>query len=82
MELVGIFFEYAVLYAALIVVVLNRGPVGAVAMKFVWFLASFQASTDDWSAWHAQPAILATIVVGALALYAYWAVTPAARRAQ
>ena len=64
-------------YAGLVVVVLRWGLVGGIVMRFVWFLALL-ASTADWSAWHAQPAILATIVVGALALYGYWAATPRA----
>jgi hypothetical protein len=74
-EIVGAMFQIAVVYTVLIVVVLNWGPVGAVVMKFVWFLA-YDLNTADWGAWHAQPAILATIIVGALALYAWWSATP------
>jgi hypothetical protein len=81
LEIFGIMLEFAILYSVLIVVVINWGLVGAVAMKFASHLI-FNVDVADWSAWHAQPAILATIAVGALALYAYWAATPAPRRAQ
>jgi hypothetical protein len=80
LEIFGIMLERAIVYTVLIVVVINWGLVGAVAMRFASHLV-FHVDAADWSAWHAQPAILATIAVGALALYAYWAATPAPRRA-
>lgn len=68
-------------YAGLIYAVLHWGLVGAVAMRFIWFIA-WWGLTPDWGAWHARPGILATIAVAALALYGAWAATPAPRRAQ
>jgi serine/threonine-protein kinase len=80
-ELVGIMIEFTISYTALILVVLNWGLVGAVALRLAAILVT-NGDAVDWSAWHAQPAILATIAVSALAIYACWAATPATRRVQ
>ena len=59
-------------------VLLRYGLVGLVASVLV-FRIGFLTLTADWTAWHAQPAIMATVAVAALAAYGYWAATAGKR---
>jgi hypothetical protein len=60
-------------------VLLRWGLVGVMAMQLTTYLGGM-APTSDWSAWHAQPGILCTILLAAIAAYGYWAATPGRRR--
>jgi len=56
----------------LLAVLLRFGLVGLLAAMLVGNLEVL-VSTPNWTAWHAQPAILALVVVAALAGYGFWA---------
>ena len=55
-------------------VLLRFGLVGMIAADFVVAMGNL-TQTADWTAWHAQPAIMAMVAVAALAAYGYWAAT-------
>ena len=55
-------------------VLLRFGLVGMIAAGFVVAMGNL-TQTADWTAWHAQPAIMAMVAVAALAAYGYWAAT-------
>ncbi len=58
----------------LIGVLLRFGLVGTIAALLVLRIGPLTLSAD-WTAWHAQPAIMAIVAVAALAAYGYWAAT-------
>jgi len=60
-------------------VLLRWGLVGAMTMTLTTYWGSM-VPTSDWSAWHAQPGILCTVLLAAIAAYGYWAATPGRRR--
>ena len=64
---------------AMLVVLLRWGLVGVMTMSVTTYLGGM-VPTSDWSAWHAQPGILCTILLAAIAAYGYWAATPGRRR--
>ena len=64
--------------AVLITVLLRWGLVGAMTMSLTTYWGAM-VPTSDWSAWHAQPGILCTVLIAAIAAYGYWAVTPGRR---
>jgi serine/threonine-protein kinase len=71
---IGLLF-LGVILVMLILVVLRWGLVGLYGAGIVGLLGRHVAPTSDWNAWHAQPAILCLMVVGALAAYGCWAAT-------
>lgn len=62
----------------MLVVLLRWGLVGVMTMELTAYLGGM-VPTSDWSAWHAQPGILCTIFIAAIAAYGYWAATPGRR---
>jgi hypothetical protein len=63
----------------MILVLLRWGLVGLIAMQVTGFLGDL-APTSDWSAWHAEPGIVCTLLIAALAGYGCWAATPGQRK--
>jgi hypothetical protein len=63
------------LFAVLVFVVMRWGLVGLFGASIVALLGHQVAPASDWNAWHAHPAILCLMVVGALAAYGCWAAT-------
>lgn len=58
----------------MMLVLLRWGLVGVIAMALTTYLGAL-APTSDWSAWHAQPGIVCTLLVAMLAGYGCWAAT-------
>jgi hypothetical protein len=74
-----IFGVFCALFAVVhIGVLLRYGLVGLIAAAFLTRMAGL-TRTADWTAWDAQPAIMALIAVAALAAYGYWAATAGKR---
>ncbi|HKY30934.1 MAG TPA: protein kinase [Candidatus Polarisedimenticolia bacterium] len=69
---IELLFTAAVL-VLMVGLLLRWGLVAVFCMAIVGLLGHRLAPTSDWAAWHAQPAILCTVVVAALAAYAAWA---------
>jgi hypothetical protein len=64
----------------MLVVLLRWGLVGVMTMSVTTYLG-IMVPTSDWSAWHAQPGILCTVLLAAIAAYGYRAATPGRRPA-
>lgn len=62
----------------MVVVLLRWGLVGVMTMSLTVYWGGM-VPTSDWSAWHAQPGILCTFLLAAIAAYGYWAATPGRR---
>lgn len=60
---------------AMVMVVLLRWGVVAMALAHVVWRLGWLARSADLGAWHGQPAVLALTAVGLLALYGVWAAT-------
>jgi serine/threonine-protein kinase len=58
----------------MMLVLLRWGLVGVIAMSLTTYLGAL-APTSDWSAWHAQPGIVCTLLIAMLAGYGCWAAT-------
>jgi hypothetical protein len=63
---------------AMMLVLLRWGLVGAIAMALTTYLGAL-APTSDWSAWHAQPGIVSTLLLATVTAYGCWAATPGRR---
>ncbi|MFQ5718988.1 MAG: serine/threonine-protein kinase [Acidobacteriota bacterium] len=68
----------ALVTAIHIAVLLRFGLVGLLVTIYVDSIARM-TSTTDWTAWHAQPAVLALAVILALVVYGHWAATAGRR---
>ena len=55
--------------------VLLRWGLVAMVVSFIVAVLAWYARTTDWSALHAQAAVMATVVVALLAIYGMWAAT-------
>jgi serine/threonine-protein kinase len=58
----------------LMLVLLRWGLVGAIATSLTMYLGAL-APTSDWSAWHAKPGIVCSLLIAALVAYGCWAAT-------
>jgi hypothetical protein len=72
---IGEDLAYAVAVSAISMVVLLRWGVVSLVVTHLVVSMGWIARASDWSAWHAKPAVMAVVFVGALTVYGVWAAT-------
>jgi hypothetical protein len=64
---------YGLVGSTILMAVLLRWGVVAMLVSSLITSLAWNARTTDWSAWHAQPAVISLVVVTVLAAYGLWA---------